>query len=50
MNRNMETRNKRIGEKYDMGSYNTELFIQYLEIKKGLIPIYTPKGDLDKEC
>ena len=40
MNRNMEMRDERIEEKQEMGSYNTELFMAYME-KQGELPINT---------
>jgi hypothetical protein len=40
MNRNMEMRDERIEVKQEMGSYNTELFMAYME-KQGELPINT---------
>ena len=37
----MEMRDERIEEKQEMGSYNTELFIAYLEMQ-GSLPMRTP--------
>ena len=31
-------------EKNNFGSYNTEIFLQYLEIQ-GKLPFYKPQGD-----
>ena len=36
----MEMRDERIEEKQEMGSYNTELFMAYMEIQ-GVLPINT---------
>lgn len=41
MNRNIEIRDKKIEEKHNFGSYNTEIFLQYLEIQ-GKLPFYKP--------
>jgi len=43
MNRNMEMRDERIEEKLEMGSYNTEIFMGYMEMV-GTLPINTPTG------
>jgi len=43
MNRNMEARDERIEEKLEMGSYNTELFMGYMEMV-GTLPINNSSG------
>jgi hypothetical protein len=48
MNRNMEARDERVAEKLEMGSYNTELFMEYMEMKEA-IPINTPSGGSGKK-
>lgn len=48
MNRNMEVRDERIEEKLEMGSYNTELFMGYMEMA-GTLPINTPSGGNGKK-
>lgn len=48
MNRNMEMRDERIEQKLEMGSYNTELFMGYMEMV-GTLPINTPSGGSGKK-
>ena len=48
MNRNMEMRDERIEEKLERGSYNTEIFMGYMEMV-GTLPINTPSGGSGKK-
>jgi len=46
MNRNMKLRDKNIAEINGTGSYNTEIFMKYLEMK-GDLNNYSPIVDFD---
>jgi hypothetical protein len=48
MNSNMEVRDERIEEKLEMGSYNTELFMGYMEMA-GTLPINMPSSGSGKK-